>query len=130
MREMPEGTRAIVQDGLDEAAQSLFSAADVPLAKAEELRAAVTSPAVRAVLEMRIEQMVKFGHSLEGDLDLPIGWLPMEARQDLQIAADCINAKEPDRNLVRARARIVRAAAMCLAAIDVLDATIAGERGR
>lgn len=119
MMEMPEGTRAIVQDGLDEAVQSLFSAAGVPLAKAEDLRAAVTSPAVRAVLEARIEQIVKHGHTSERDACLPLGILPREAKDRLIMGMDCLHGDR--RNLPIARRRFARAAALILAAIEQLD---------
>lgn len=126
---IPEGTRAIVDAGVEEAAQSLFSAADVPLARKDELLAAVQGPAVRAVLDKRVEQMVQHGHTLEGDLDLPVGWLANDARIRLQSALDVINAGPGRRDLKVARRRVVTAAAMCLAAIDVLDATITAEAG-
>lgn len=116
---MPPGSRAIIQDGLDEAGQSLFSAADVPLARAEELRAAVAGNAVRAVLEARIEQIVKHGHSAEGDARLPLGILPREAKDRLQMGMDCLHGER--RNLPVARRRFARAAALLLAAIDQLD---------
>lgn len=115
----PASTRAIVQDGLDEAAQTLFSAADVPLARAEELRAAVTSPAVRAVLETRIEQIVKHGHTAESDACLPLGILPREAKDRLIMGMDCLHGDR--RNLPIARRRFARAAALILASIEQLD---------
>jgi hypothetical protein len=123
------GTRLIVQDGLDEAVQSLFSAADVPLVRADELRAAVTGPALKSVLEIRIEQMVKHGHTLELDLDLPLGWLVNDALQRLRAALDVINGGPDRRNLKVARRRVATAAALLLAGIDVLDATITAEEG-
>jgi len=79
------------------------------------------------VLELRLEQMVKHGHTLEGDLDLPIGWLANDARIRLQSALDVINAGPERRNLPVARRRVATAAALCLAALDVLDATINAE---
>ena len=137
---MPEGSRAIVDEAVDEAAQTLFSAADggsasgqsslselIPLARTAELLAALQGPAVRSVLELRLEQMVKHGHTLEGDLDLPHGWLANDARIRLQSALDLINAGPERRNLPVARRRVAAAAALCLAAIDVLDATINAE---
>jgi len=115
------GTASIVQAGLDEAVQSLFDVADAPLASAEELRRAVTSPAVKAVLEMRIEQMVKHGHTAENDDSLPIGWLPKEARDYAGIALNCIGPTASERNLPRALKSLARTAALCLAAYDRID---------
>ena len=121
----PPSTSTIVDAAVEEAGQTLFTAVDVPLARSDELLLAVQGKAVRAVLEMRIEQMVKHGHTIEGDLDLPLFWLPREARESLCAAGDSLVGAK--RNLVLARRRIVRAAALCLAAIDVLDTTIATE---
>lgn len=137
---MPPGNKAIVDEAVDDAAQTLFTAADggsasgqspglvelIPLARTDELRAAIQGPAVRAVLEMRVEQMVKHGHTLEADLDLPLHWLVQDARIRLQSAFDLIYAPER-RNLPRARRALVRALAVGLAAIDVLDATMNAE---
>jgi hypothetical protein len=126
---LPPGSRSIVQDGLDEATQSLFSAADVPLAKAEELRAAVTSPAVRAVLEMRIEQIVKHGHDAEADLMLPILWLPKQAHEYAQIAVESVGVTGRDRDLERACKCLARTAALSIAAIDRIRAAIERREG-
>ena len=127
MMDLPPGTNSIVQDGLDHAAQSLFSAADVPLARADELRSAVTSPAVRAVLEMRIEQIVKHGHSAEADSGLPLRHLPANARS---MIIDCMDLLEgPRRNWVVARRRLAKAAAMLIAGIERLDSEIAARGG-
>jgi hypothetical protein len=126
---IPEGTRAIVEQAAETAAQTLFSAADVPLARAEELLEAIQGTAVRAVLEMRIEQMVKHGHTAAKDDDLPIGWLPREARDYAAIAMHCVGTTAKDRNLPRARRSLAKTAALCLAAIDRLDRAVArGEK--
>ena len=126
---LPAGTHAIVDQAVEEAGQTLFSSADVPLARADELLALLQGPAVRSVLETRVEQVVKHGHTLEGDLDMPTGWLANEAKADLVIALDLINAGPDRRDLPRARKRVARAAAMCLAALDVLDAVIERDGG-
>lgn len=128
--QMPAGTHAIVDQAVEDAGQTLFSAADVPLARADELLAILTGAAVRSVLETRVAQVVEHGHTLEGDLGMPTGWLVNEARADLALALDLINAGPARRDLPRARKRVARAAAMCLAAIDVLDAVIQRERGQ
>jgi hypothetical protein len=126
-RDMP-GNRSIVQAGLDEARQTLFSAADVPLARTDELLAAVQGPAVRSVLEARIEQIVTHGHTLEQDSRLPIGLITREARDRLQMGCDCL--APPRRNLPIARRRLARAAALLLAAIDQIDLQMKLEPGK
>jgi hypothetical protein len=120
--ELPPGTSAIVEQGLEEAAQALFSAADVPLARADELLAAIAGPAVRAVLEMRIEQIVKHGHSIENDETLPLLWLPRQAREHAQVACDRIGVTGKDRNLEAVEKSLARTAALCLAALDRIRA--------
>jgi hypothetical protein len=125
---MPEGTRAIVDDALDEAAQTLFSAADVPLARAGELLAAISGPAVKAVLEARIEQIVKHGHSVEADAGLTLKYLPHNARSMILDASDLLDGQH--RNLVVGRRRLAKAAAMLLAAIDRVDLELAKGEGQ
>lgn len=114
------GTAGIVQAGLDQARQTLFSAADVPLAGTYDLLAAVSGYAVRIVLEMRIEQIVKHGHTSENDEMLPILWLPKQAKDYAQIACDRIGVTGKDRNLDAAERALARCAALCLASIDRL----------
>jgi hypothetical protein len=105
------------------------AAADVPLARADELLAAIAGPAVRRVLEMRIEQIVKHGHSAENDETLPLLWLPKQARRDhAQIACDRIGVTGKDRNLEAAEKSLARTAALCLAALDRIRR--ARERGK
>lgn len=118
---LPAGTDAIVDDAMDEAAQSLFAAAHVPLARTPELLAAIQGRAVRAVLEARIEQIVKHGHDREHDAMLSIVRLPDLAIEVARIARSRIGVTGTDRNLVAARRGLARAAAICLAAIDRLD---------
>jgi hypothetical protein len=110
---------------LDQAAQSLFSAADVPLASAEELRALVTGPAVKAVLEARIAQVVKHGHTPANDAELPIKHLPANARSMIIDTLDLLEG--PRRNLVVAKRRLAKAAAMLIAAIERVDVELAKE---
>jgi hypothetical protein len=88
MTELPPGTNAIVDAALDDVAQTLFTAADVPLACSEELLAALQGPAMRSLMHMRIEQIVKHGHTAENDLMLPLMWLPKQAKDHAQIACD------------------------------------------
>jgi hypothetical protein len=128
MMDMPPGSQSIVQDGLDHAAQSLFSAADVPLARAEDLRSAVTSAAVRQVLEMRLEQIVKHGHTPERDAELAMRHLPANARSMIIDSMDLLEG--PHRNLVVAKRRLAKAAAMLIAAIDRVSVEIAAIEAR
>lgn len=122
-----EAERAVDQ-AVDGAAQILLGS-DVPMAKAEELLAVLQGPAVRDVLRIRAEQIVEHGHSLADDLVYPRCWLVNDAKGRLAAALDNINAPPPKRDLPLARRRIARAAAVLLAALDVLDAVIAEERG-
>lgn len=118
MIELPPGTAAIVEHGLEEAPQALLSAPGVPIAATAELVAAVSGAAARAVLEARIAMIVA-GHDAEADDMLPIGWLPMEARQCLERVRSAFVQPNPD--MARIRALVVQAAAFALAAIDRLD---------
>jgi hypothetical protein len=120
------GTSAIVQSGLDEARQSLFAAADVPLASADELAAAVSGAAVKAVLQARIEQIVKHGHSANADAERGPRILASDARTMILAGIDLL-APGPARNLAVARRRFAKGAAMMLAAIDAIDRMGVGE---
>ena len=123
MEPMPEGNRALVDQAVEEAAQSLFTAADVPLARSDEILAAIQGPAIRAVLEKRIEQIIKHGHTADGDFMMPLPRLGKEARDRLMMAGDCLYGEK--RNLVVARRRAAIAGALVLAFIDRIDAEIA-----
>jgi len=120
MMDMPEGTRALVDHAVDEAAQTLFAAADVPLAQTDELLAAIQGPAVRAALEARIEQILKYGHDRAHDEMQAITRLPQLAREQFAMAID-VMGHDDRRNLAVARRRIARGIAIGLAAIDRLD---------
>lgn len=120
--------RQAVDQAVDEAAQILVDG-NAPLSRAAELLAALQGPAVRAVLEKRAEQIVSHGKSLQQDLEYPPCWLANNARARLQDAVDAINAAPAKRDLVLARRRTVAALAVGLAAVDVLDALIAQQRG-
>jgi hypothetical protein len=112
---------------LEHAAQAIFSySADVPLAAADELHAALTGRAAQSVFELRVRQIVNHGHSADNDDLLPIGWLPMEAR--LKFDAIRLGMLEQPRDLNAIRALFVEATALGLASIDRLDrALIVGE---
>lgn len=114
---------SVVQVGLDHARQTLFSAAEVPLASITELVTAVTSPAVKAVLEARIEQIVKHGHTADRDDELLLKVIPGHARSMVLDGMDLLGG--PRRNLQVARRRFAKGAAMLIAAIDQLDRAIA-----
>lgn len=120
MDQMPEGTGAIVDQAVEEAGQTPFAAADVPIARTDELLAAIQGPAVRAALEARIDQIVRHGHDREHDEMLPITRLPQLAREQLSMALDVMGSDDR-RNLAVARRRIARGVAIGLAAIDRLD---------
>jgi hypothetical protein len=125
---MNEEGHAIISHALDHAAASLFDVAgSAPLASAEELRAALTGPAMAMVCRMRIEQIVKHGHTAENDETLPLIWLPKQARDHAQIACANIGVTGKDRNLAAAEKGLARTAALCLAALDRLR--LARERG-
>lgn len=126
MEPMP-GTTPIIDSAIEEGAQTLFSAADVPLASTDQLLALIQGPAMRAVIEARIEQVVKHGHTPEGDADRPLRLLPNNARQ---MILDTLDLLDPGgrQNLVVGRRRLARAAALLLAAIDRVDVAIAANR--
>ena len=120
----PAGTASIVQAGLDQARQTVFSAADVPLASTDELLAVVCGPAVKAVLEARIAPVVKHGHTPANDANVPLKILPAHARSMIIDTMDLLDGppgRLPAHNLTVARRRLAKAAAMLLAAIDRVD---------
>ncbi len=122
MTDQPEPIApAIVDRGMEEAAQALLSGDVVPMGRVEELLAAIQGPAVRAVLEARIEQIVRHGHDRDFDADLPPGKLPALAQQFAGLAKENIDAIPERRDFNVARRRLARAGALCLAAIDRLD---------
>lgn len=129
MDSLPPGTHALVDQAVEEAAQTLFDVADAPLARSDELLDAIQGPAVRAVLEARIGQILKQGHTRENDAMLSIVALPDKAIEMARIARSRIGVTGADRNLKAARKSLAAAAALCLAAIDRLDAVPEGEAG-
>jgi hypothetical protein len=104
-----------------EASSSQPSPEQIIAERAAELARALSGPAARLVGEMRLEQILKFGHDAENDSMLPIDRLPWLARERMVRAMDLIRATGEGRNLAVARKDLARAAAMCLAAIDRLD---------
>jgi hypothetical protein len=101
---------------------------DTPLL--DELLNAAQGPAIRDVVEMRTQQIARYGHTREADADLPLDQLPREAAQRIQTAVERIRATEERRSLPGARVALVRAAAMCLAAVDRLDLAIKAPEAR
>ncbi|MEZ5688722.1 MAG: hypothetical protein R3E21_08085 [Caenibius sp.] len=86
-----------------------------------DLPTAVPVGAMEDVMTMREEQIVKFGHTPEQDAMLPAHYLPKQARGYLEHAIDELTIG-PEGWEARARKRLIRAAALILAAIDRLDA--------
>lgn len=129
MEPLPEGTRAIVEETVDQAAQSLFTAADVPLSRADELLAILQGPALRAGLEARIEQIVKHGHTPESDVMLPMLMLAHRTREMLDAAADLL-PKGDRRNLEVAKKRAARVIALASALFDRIEAEQRIETGK
>jgi hypothetical protein len=98
---------------------------DVPEAtidRTDELLQALTGPAVRAVLLIRAEQIAKHGHDREYDSMLPLVHLPKRAKWFASASIEHITGTGQVRDLRMARVRLAKAAALCLAAIDRLDA--------
>jgi hypothetical protein len=87
----------------------------------DEIDNAARGPAVRAAVDMRIEQIVKHGHDAEHDSMLPVDELPRLARQRLAAAIEQISGTGEKQNLPVARKNLARTAAMCMAAIDRID---------
>jgi hypothetical protein len=86
-----------------------------------ELARAVSGPASRLVAEMRLEQILRYGHDAESDAMLPIDQIPRRAQAELIRAMDFLRGTGESRNLPIARLALGRVAAMCMAAVDRLD---------
>jgi hypothetical protein len=125
---MPAGTEAIVETAIEDAPQSLFTAADVPLASVDELLAALQGPAVKALFEARIRHIVKHGHTSEHDDELPIGYLARKSHSILGMSFDLIDGISERRDLERAKHRIADALAVGLAGLDRLERATRGKR--
>lgn len=93
----------------------------------DEIANAVRGPAVQLAIDMRIEQIVKYGHDAEHDAMQAIDALPRLAAERLIHARDQILATGERRNLPVAKLNLARAAAMCLAAIDRIDVVLDAE---
>ena len=121
--EWPLGGRADVDALARDAAVQGLNATELPIARAEELLGAVAGDALRATVRARAEQIIKYGHSLERDRRVPIGWLAAEAVARLQAARD-VMIPGGRRDLKVARRRTAAVAAMCWALLDVIDAEL------
>lgn len=93
----------------------------------DDVANAIRGPAVQAAIEARIEQIVRYGHDSEHDAMQPIDELPRLARKHLSEASERIAGLGEKRHLPAARRSLARAAALCLAAMDRLDAAQAAE---
>ena len=77
--------------------------------------AGVPVRAMEDVLAERMRVILDFGHTPEKDLQLPLAWLPQEARNYLTDAIDEAH-RGPDRHAI-ARRKLIKAGALLLAAI-------------
>jgi hypothetical protein len=102
-----------------DAAIQALGETNAPLGQADELVAAVTGPALKAVVVARVGLITAGGHTAETDDFLPIGWLPMEARQCFEAIRGAM--MEEPRDLAKVRKLLVDGAAFAFAAIDRLD---------
>lgn len=111
----------------DAAIQSLNGSAAL-ISQADDLVAIVTGPALAMTVAMRVEQVVKHGHTPDSDLMLPIGLLVTEAQNMAAMARTAIGVTGADRNLDVGVKRLARTAALCWAAIDrILAAQARGQ---
>jgi hypothetical protein len=109
----------------DVAIQALGST-DAPIGQADDLVAIVSGQALALTVQMRVEQVVKHGHTPDSDLMLPIGLLPTEVQNMAGLARAAIGITGSDRNLDAGVKRLARTAALCWAAIDRILAAQAG----
>lgn len=107
-----------------DAAIQALAATDAPIGSADDLVAAVTGPALKSVVAARVKLFCD-GHNPENDDFLPIGWLPMEARQCFEQARDLMASNH--RDLAEVRAKLAEGAAFAFAAIDRLDRALQGQ---
>jgi hypothetical protein len=120
--------RADLHEIARDAAIQALGATDAPLGRADELAAAVSGEALRAVVAARVEQIVRHGHAAEGDAMLPLGYLTGEALRRLQAGRDVI-VHGDRQNLAVGRRRLAAVAALCLAEIDRIDIALARKEG-
>ena len=90
----------------------------------DQLDNAIRGAAVRMAIDMRIEQILRYGHDAEHDAMQPISHCPREALKRLHAAIEQIEATGERRNLPVAIKNLARTAALCMAGIDRLQAAI------
>lgn len=83
------------------------------------IQQAIASPNIAAILEQRIAQIERHGHDPRADAARPPDHLPRLALDYVQGALDHIR-RGASRDGEIARSRLVKAAALCLAAADRL----------
>lgn len=119
----------LVQQAVEEVPQAIFAhAGAATLDQVDELVEALQGAAVRDVMAMRVEQIVKHGHNGERDAKKPVGELSRLALQFGHEACQLIEAGPERRDLAAARRKLIRQGAATLAAIDRVDAEIRKEK--
>ena len=118
------GAKRLVDEALDEGAQAIVNSA-APLARTDELVAAVQGPAVRAVLDARIRHIVKNGHTVEADVRLEPYQLLDKTVEKMRIARARVGVLDvTPESLAAARKALADGCALGLAAIDRIDAEL------
>jgi hypothetical protein len=77
---------------------------------------------VETVLQQRVEQVLRWGHTAEADAACPPDFLIPAAQERLQAARERLKGEYRPEHWCAARRALVRAAALILANIDRLDA--------
>jgi hypothetical protein len=112
------------------AAIQALGATDAPIARADELAAAVAGPALKAIVAMRVEQIVTRGHSALADLEVEPYRLLDKAVEMMRVARSRCGVTDMNAaSLAAARKTAAKACALGMAVIDRIDAELArGER--
>lgn len=111
---------ALAEAGMDGAVDVLLDQEQVPMALASEIMDAIRGPSMRAVMEVRIDQIARHGHGTVSDGGLPLPWLPGRAIEYLTAGRDLTHPGDKQ-NLAVAKRRLAIAAALCLAAMDRIE---------
>jgi hypothetical protein len=123
------GTAALQALAADAAVQALGQT-PAPLSLQDELLAAVTGSALRAVVAMRVDQIAKHGHTAEDDGMLPPASLLNTAKSILTSAIALTSGYDRDLSeLERGQRCAAKAAAMCMAAHDRIGLAIRESNG-
>lgn len=104
-----------------DAAIQALGQTDAAIARADDLVAAIAGAALKAVVQARVEQIVKHGYTTEDDAMLSIVYLPAQVRRMAVAADEAAKVTGRDRDLAVVRRRLAACAALCMAAIDRLD---------